>query len=94
MEDRSRPDTLLRKYLHGQLSHEEYRELWVLLEQDPDEKSLNVALKELWETTGEKTSNISDKKIATFSRGYFIYLVGDRGFEPRTNGLRVRCSTN
>lgn len=60
MEDRSRPDTLLRKYLHGQLSHEEYRELWVLLEQDPDEKSLNVALKELWETTGEKTSNISD----------------------------------
>jgi hypothetical protein len=23
-----------------------------------------------------------------------LFLVGDRGIEPRTNGLRVRCSTS
>jgi len=33
-------------------------------------------------TTHQVCIEILDKKIATFSRGYFIYLVGDRGFEP------------
>jgi hypothetical protein len=25
---------------------------------------------------------------------YIVFLVGPEGFEPSTNGLRVRCSTN
>ena len=26
--------------------------------------------------------------------GFFKYLVGRAGFEPATNGLKVRCSTS
>ena len=60
MEDTSRLDRLLQQYLEGQLSEEEYRELWVLLEQHPDEIPLNNALNNLWTTSGINTSMISD----------------------------------
>lgn len=60
MEDTSRLDRLLQQYLEGQLSEEEYRKLWVLLEQHPDEIPLNNALKNLWTTSGTNTSMISD----------------------------------
>lgn len=60
MEDTSRLDRLLQQYLEGQLSEEEYRELWVLLEQHPDEMPLNNALNNLWTTSGTNTSKISD----------------------------------
>lgn len=60
MEDRSRLDRLLKQYLEGALSQEEYRELWVLLEKHPDETPLNIALSNLWKTSGTNTSKISD----------------------------------
>ncbi len=60
MEDTSRLDRLLRQYLEGQLSQEEYRELWILLEEHPDEMPLNNALNNLWATSGTNSSKISD----------------------------------
>lgn len=62
MKDQLRLDTLIHQYLDGQLSPEEYRELWTLLEQHPDELPLNAALEDLWERSRSFSSNISDQE--------------------------------
>ena len=94
MEDNSRLDFLIRLYLSGRLSQEEYRELWTLLENHPEELLPDTAFEDLWVKSRSFTSNISDrewdeKMQLAMSRGASVMSAvkvvhaGDRGIRLR-----------
>ena len=58
-----------------------------------DLDDLKGSFRKNWKKIGKKLKNKSKKPTRTDWLFAFV-LVGRAGFEPATNGLKVRCSTS